>query len=123
MATKNMFCSQSFFDKFVADLAKKYGSFSPKILWRIFLSEFVSDYFKTRNKKFLLPLSARGRGGSLNGRSVRLSDRIRIYHLLLPGGGYRCRRAQEGCQLLAQPQAKLYKASKDELKYCMSMKF
>ena len=36
------------FDKFVAIYGKKYGSFNPKILWRIFLSEFVSGYFKTK---------------------------------------------------------------------------
>ena len=60
----NLLAKSLFFDKFVVIFGKKYGPFSQKNLRRIFLSEFVYGYFKTK-KKFLFPLSSRGGGKAL----------------------------------------------------------
>ena len=53
-----------FLDKFVAIFGKKYGSFSPKLSWRILLLEFVSGYFKTKKEvPFATKLEVGGGGG------------------------------------------------------------
>ena len=55
----NCWQSRCFFDKFVAMFGKKNGSFSSKILWRIFLGE-NSLLAILRLKKVLFPLEGDG---------------------------------------------------------------
>ena len=69
------------FDMLIAIFDKNYGSFSPKILCRIFLSEFVSGYFKTKKtKQKNVIFSTKLEGGGGSGRATKKKNFFCGFH-------------------------------------------